>query len=106
MSPRSLGGAPVALQAKPDDNPAAAAGLQFPTKTLSGFALNKSALTPAHTAEIEALARSISLHLGMRKNARATISIVGHTDRSGDEKPSRRLVKAVRTAPGRRLSTP
>lgn len=86
VSTQALGGAPVALQAKPDDNPAADAGLPFPTKTLSGFALNSAALTPAHTADIDNLAWSISLHLGMRKNGRATISIVGHTDRSGDEK--------------------
>jgi outer membrane protein OmpA-like peptidoglycan-associated protein len=86
VSTQTLGGAPVALQAEPDDNPAAHAGLPFPTKTLSGFALNSAALTPAHTADIDSLAWSISLHLGMRKNGRATISIVGHTDRSGDEK--------------------
>lgn len=82
---QALGGAPAALQAKPDDNPVAA-GLPFPAKTLSGFALNSAALTPAHSADINNLAWSISLHLGMRKNGRATISIVGHTDRSGDEK--------------------
>lgn len=86
VSTQALGGAPVALQAKPDDNPAADAGLPFPTKTLSDFALNSAALTPAHTADIDNLAWSISLHVGMRKNGRATISIVGHTDRSGDEK--------------------
>ena len=86
VSTQALGGAPVALQAKPDDNPAADAGLAFPTKTLSGFALNGAALAPAHSADIDNLAGSISLHLGMRKNGRAMISIVGHTDRSGDEK--------------------
>jgi outer membrane protein OmpA-like peptidoglycan-associated protein len=86
VSTQALGGAPVALQAKPDDNPAADAGLPFPIKTLSGFALNSAALTTAHAADIDSLAWSISLHLGMRKNGRATIAIVGHTDRSGDEK--------------------
>lgn len=86
VSTQALGGAPVALQAKPDDNPAADAGLPFPTKSLSGFALNSAALTSTHSADIDNLAWSISLHLGMRKNGRATISIVGHTDRSGDEK--------------------
>jgi len=86
VSTQALGGAPVALQAKADDNLAADAGLPFPAKTLSGFALNSTALTPAHTADIDSLAWSISLHLGMCKNGRATISIVGHTDRSGDEK--------------------
>ena len=86
VSTQALGGAPVALQAKADDNLAADAGLPFPAKTLSGFALNSAALTPAHTADIDNLALSIWLHLGMRKNGRATISIVGHTDRSGDEK--------------------
>jgi outer membrane protein OmpA-like peptidoglycan-associated protein len=91
VSTQALGGAPVTLQAKPDDTPAADAGLQFPTKTLSGFALNSAALTPTHIADIDALAWSISLHLGMRKSGRATISIVGHTDRSGDEKLNQAL---------------
>ena len=85
ISTQALGGAPVAPQAKPDDNPATDAGLSFPTKTLSGFALNSTALIQAHNADIDNLAWSISLHLGMRKNGRAMISIVGHTDRSGDE---------------------
>lgn len=91
VSTQALGGAPVALQAKPDDNPSADGGLPFPKKTLSGFALNSAALTPAQTADIDNLAWSISLHLGMRKNGRATISIVGHTDRSGDEKLNQAL---------------
>jgi outer membrane protein OmpA-like peptidoglycan-associated protein len=86
VSTRALGGAPIAMQAKPDDNPATNAGLPFPTRTLSGFALNSAALMPAHTADIDSLAWGISLHLGMRKNGRATITVVGHTDRSGDEK--------------------
>ena len=86
VATQALGGAPVALQAQPDDHPAADAGLPFPTRTLPGFALNSAALTPAHTADIDKLAWSIALHLGMRKNGRAAISIVGHTDRSGDEK--------------------
>jgi outer membrane protein OmpA-like peptidoglycan-associated protein len=85
VSTQALGGAPIALQAKPDDNPAADAGLQFPTKTLSGFALSSAAVPATQTTEIDNLAWSISLHLGIRKNSRATISIVGHTDRSGDE---------------------
>jgi outer membrane protein OmpA-like peptidoglycan-associated protein len=85
ISTQALGGAPVGPQAKPDDNPVTDTGLPFPTKTLSGFVLNSAALTPAHNADIDNLAQSISLHLGMRKNGRATISIVGHTDRSGDE---------------------
>jgi outer membrane protein OmpA-like peptidoglycan-associated protein len=82
----ALGSAPVALQAKPDDTASADAGFAFPIKTLSGFALNSAALTATHVADIDALAGSISLHLGIRKDGRATISIVGHTDRSGDEK--------------------
>lgn len=86
VSTHELGGAPVALQAKPDDAAAADAGLPFPPKILSGFALNSAALTPGHLADIDNLAWSISLHLGMRKNGRAAISVVGHTDRSGDEK--------------------
>jgi outer membrane protein OmpA-like peptidoglycan-associated protein len=88
VSTHELGGAQVALQAKPDDGAVADAGLPFPPMTLSGFAVNGAALTPGHLADIDNLAWSISLHLGMRKNGRATISVVGHTDRSGDEKPN------------------
>jgi outer membrane protein OmpA-like peptidoglycan-associated protein len=91
VSTQALGRAPVALQAKPDDSPAPDAGLPFPTKTLSGFALNSAAVTRAHSADIDSLAWSIALHLGMRKNGRATIYLVGHTDRSGDEKLNQAL---------------
>ena len=91
VSTGELGGAPIALQAKPDDAAVADAGLPFPPKTLSGFALNGAALTPGHLADIENLAWSISLHLGMRKNGRATISVVGHADRSGAEKLNQAL---------------
>lgn len=91
VSTHELGGAPVALQAKPDDSAPAEAGLSFPPKTLAGFALNSAVLTSAHIAEIDQLAWSISMHLGMRTNGRATISVVGHTDRSGDEKLNQAL---------------
>lgn len=91
VSTHELGGAPVALQAKPDDAGVADAGLPFPPKILSGFALNSAALTPGHLADIDNLAWSIALHLGMRKNGRAAISVVGHTDRSGDEKLNQAL---------------
>jgi outer membrane protein OmpA-like peptidoglycan-associated protein len=86
VSPHALGGAPVSLQAKPDDAPAVDTGTAFPTQTLSGFALNSAALTSDQSSEIDKLAWSISLHVGLRKNGRATIAIVGHTDRSGDDK--------------------
>jgi outer membrane protein OmpA-like peptidoglycan-associated protein len=82
----ALGGAPPALQAKPDDNAPADPGMTFPVSTFSAFAHNNAALTSQHAQDIEKLAWSISLHLGMRKSGRATISVVGHTDRSGDEK--------------------
>lgn len=76
----------LALEAQPDDHPAAVVGLPYPSRTLPGFALNSPALTSAYTADINRLVRCIALRLGMRKNGRATISIVGHSDRSGDEK--------------------
>ncbi len=86
----ALGGAPLGLQAKPDDN-ATDTAFAFPIKTLSGFALNSESLTPTHATDLDSLAWGISLHLGMRKNGRATISVVGHTDRSGDEKLNQAL---------------
>ena len=92
VSSRTLGGAPVALQAKPDDTAAATvSSLSFPTQRLDGFALNSAALTSTHGDEIDKLAWSISLHLGMRKNGRASIAVVGHTDRSGGEKLNQAL---------------
>lgn len=91
VSTQALGGAPVALQAKPDDHPVAVGDLSFPTTRLWGFILNSSTLTSAHSADIDQLAWSISLHLGMLKSGSATISIVGHTDRSGDEKGNETL---------------
>jgi len=91
VSTHELGGAPVALQAKPDDSTPVETGLSFPPKTLSGFALNSAALPPGHVADIDKLVWSISMHLGMRTNGRATISVVGHTDRSGDEKLNQAL---------------
>jgi outer membrane protein OmpA-like peptidoglycan-associated protein len=86
VATQALGGAPVSLQAQPDEHPATDAGLPFPTRTLPGFALNSAALTAAHTADIDKLAWSISMRLGMLKSGRSAISIVGHADRSGDEK--------------------
>ena len=83
VATHELGGAPIALQAQPDDAAPAETGFAFPPKTFSGFKLNSAALTSAHAAEIDNLAWSISLHLGMRKASKATIAIVGHTDRSG-----------------------
>jgi outer membrane protein OmpA-like peptidoglycan-associated protein len=92
MSSRALGGAPAVLQAKPADTAAVTDSSQsFPIRSLDGFALNSTALTTMHGNEIDKLAWSISLHLGMRRNGRATISVVGHTDRSGDEKLNQAL---------------
>ena len=91
VEPQALGGAPVSVQAKPDDAPAVDTGTAFPTQTIAGFALNGAEVPAERAGEIEKLAWSISLHLGIRKNGRATISIVGHTDRSGDEKTNMTL---------------
>jgi outer membrane protein OmpA-like peptidoglycan-associated protein len=84
VSTQALGGAPIGLQAKPDDNPADG-GQALPPTTLSSFALNSADLTAAHLADINTLVWSISLRLGIFKDGHAAISIVGHTDRSGDE---------------------
>ena len=95
VSPQAVGGAPVSLQAKPDDAaPAGGSDFPFPLQTLAGFALNSSTLTGTQTADIEKLAWSISLHLGIRVNSRATIAIVGHTDRSGTEQHNQTLGQA------------
>jgi outer membrane protein OmpA-like peptidoglycan-associated protein len=86
VSPDAVGGAPYGLQAKPDEYGSdAPSGMTFPVTTLDAFALNSAALTAAHLEEIKRLAWSIGLHAGMRRNAAATITIVGHTDRSGPE---------------------
>src|SRR5262245_37765189 len=45
VSAEAFGGAPVGVQAKPDDGPGE--GLSLPTKTLSRFVLNSAALTSA-----------------------------------------------------------
>ncbi|HEY5616330.1 MAG TPA: DUF4157 domain-containing protein [Vicinamibacterales bacterium] len=87
VSADALGGAPRAVQAKPDEyGGEAESGLTFPPTTLDEFVLNSAALTSTHVKEIQRLAWSISLHAGMRRHATATISAVGHTDRSGPEK--------------------
>jgi len=86
VSPDAVGGAQHGVQAKPDEYGSdAPSGLTFPVTTLDAFALNSAALTGAHLEEIKRLAWSIGLHAGMRRNAAATITIVGHTDRSGPE---------------------
>jgi outer membrane protein OmpA-like peptidoglycan-associated protein len=86
VSPEAVGGAPPSVQLKPnDESEAADTGLSFPTATLEKFALNSADLTSAHAKAIDTLAASIAMHVGIRVNGHATIAVVGHTDRSGDE---------------------
>ncbi|GAB4578155.1 MAG: hypothetical protein Fur0022_08880 [Anaerolineales bacterium] len=59
--------------------------------TLDSFALNSDTLTPAHLDEIDKLAWSIALHLGMLRNGQVRITLTGHTDSSGDEQPNQSL---------------
>ena len=86
VAPDAVGGAPHGVQAKPDEYGSdAPSGLTFPVTTLDAFALNSAALTSGHVEGITRLAWSIGLHTGMLRNPAATITVVGHTDRSGPE---------------------
>jgi len=94
-----LGGAPVGAQAKPDEPDKAAPDVDIVTgadagapaaapsaTVLDGFVRDKSELTKKHLDAIDQLAFSIWLHLSLNANARASISIFGHTDTTGREK--------------------
>ena len=86
VAPDAVGGAPHGVQAKPDEYGSdAPSGLTFPVTTLDAFALNSAALTSGQVEGITRLAWSIGLHTGMLRNPAATITVVGHTDRSGPE---------------------
>jgi outer membrane protein OmpA-like peptidoglycan-associated protein len=92
VSPALLGGAPRSVQMKPDepaskpaeDKPAADPGSW--SKTLDKFSHNSAGLTGGHREAISELAAEIATRVGLVAGARATITISGHTDTSGDEK--------------------
>ncbi len=109
---QQLGGAPVGVQAQPNDKkpgdkqPSDAPkeppkaeekdkaddfeGIKF-SKVLDKFALDKADLTSAHDKAIEEIALGISLHTGLRKRGKARVEIVGHTDTSGEEEHNNKL---------------
>jgi outer membrane protein OmpA-like peptidoglycan-associated protein len=92
VSPGLLGGAPRSVQMKPDD-PASASAEEKPaadpgtwSKNLDEFAHNSPALTGEHRKDIDALAAEIAARVGLVAGAKATITISGNTDTSGDER--------------------
>lgn len=96
VSPAALGGAPVAVQAKPDapDKPADAPLKTDPNKlseNIDKFGHNSATLTGQHSKSITALAAAIAARLAIVASGRATITITGHTDTSGDEKYNKDL---------------
>ncbi len=91
VSPALLGGALRSVQMKPDD-PAGKPAEDMPTaasgsllQALDKFGHNSTVLTGRHRERIDALAAEIAAGVGP-VGARATITISGHTDTSGDEK--------------------
>lgn len=93
ISRAALGGAPLSVQRQPQEAPRQEQS-DAPTVTThqtwgytyAEFALNSAAVPGKHDKAIDELAFSIALHVGMLRNGRAAISIIGHTDRSGDER--------------------
>lgn len=91
VSPSMLGGAPAVVQAKPDESTAPAVA---PVKTdpnqwsenIDRFGHNSATLTGKQNKAVTALAAAIAARLGIVANGRATITITGGTDTSGDEK--------------------
>lgn len=61
------------------------------SETIDKFAHNSATLTAKHGKTIDALATAIAARLGLVTNGRATITITGHTDTSGDEKYNKDL---------------
>lgn len=92
IAPASLGGAGRSVQRKPDKPPDKSAK-ETPkadpdswSRTLDGFGLNSAVLSGGHNKVIEMLAAEISSRVGLKADAKATITISGYTDTSGDEK--------------------
>lgn len=93
VKPETVGGSPHGVQAKPDENADAATdtGLKWAPTPLDKFPLNSATLSSTHLANINTLVGGVAMHLSIRRNATATISVVGHTDLSGDEKTNQSL---------------
>jgi outer membrane protein OmpA-like peptidoglycan-associated protein len=87
VSKPDLGGAPVSVQAKPEQEVAPDTGGHQDSfnSTLDKFGFDSDALTAAHRSDIDKLAFSIALHAGMLKSARVKVGISGHTDTAGSE---------------------
>ncbi len=83
VSPDLVGGAAYAVQMKPDE-PVVADPNTW-SKNLDRFGLNSPTLTGEHRKALDALAAEVAAHLAATAGARATITITGHTDTSGDE---------------------
>lgn len=97
VSPAALGGAPVSVQAKPDEtadkpaDPPSKADANMLSESIDKFGHNSATLTGKHNKSITALAAAIAARLAIVANGRATIMIAGHTDTSGDEKYNKDL---------------
>lgn len=96
VSMAALGGAPVGVQAKPEESgtPADAPLKADPnqmSENIDKFGHNSATLTGKHNKSITALAAAIAARLAIVANGRATITITGHTDTSGDEKYNKDL---------------
>ena len=96
-----IGAAPVGIQAQ--DDPAAAPpptpgpealksrkSLET-SETLDGFVTDKADLLPAHIKEIDSLAFSAGLHLGITIRAMVAFDITGHTDTKGSSEHNEQL---------------
>lgn len=93
VSPALIGGTQQAVQMRPKD-PAGKSAKETPistaapgswTRTLDKFGHDRSELIDDHRKSIDALATEIAARVSP-VGARATITITGHTDTSGDEK--------------------
>lgn len=95
VSPALLGGAARSVQMQPDEqtkpsdatsSDKSAVDPGASNKTLDRFSHNSAALTGAHRKALRDLAAEIAARVGVSAGSRATITIRGHTDTSGDEK--------------------
>ena len=98
VSPASIGGTSLPVQTKPGDPQAKPEKETLISKpapgswmtTVDRFGHNQSGLTDRHRNRIKALADEIAARVSA-EGARATITISGHTDTSGDEEYNKNL---------------
>ena len=94
----ALGGAPVAMQAKPEPNagapsgptPRAPAGENF-ASTLDRFDFDSDTLIADHMKAIDSLAYSVATRIKLLAAGTATIAITGHTDTAGSKSYNKSL---------------